>query len=101
MTYYKLKQMPNFILALPVVLIGLAASFTYLRHNPWGCITLGLIEPSIETTDKKTDVPVRIAKTDHSFSCNRNFAYLVHSMALIAFCMLFMHVQVRLSSLGE
>ena len=95
MAYYTAKQIPNFLLALPVVLIGLAASLTFIRHNLWCCLTLGLVKPTAEGTDKKTDEPIRTVRVADSFSSDKNFVYLVHAVALITFAMLFMHVQVR------
>ncbi|KAK2144702.1 hypothetical protein LSH36_737g05090 [Paralvinella palmiformis] len=92
LAYYQLKQLPNFILALPVVFIGIASGIWFLQNNFWCCVYLGLTSPNTES-DKKTDESVHRPERVGSFYSSSNFVYLIHMLSLITFGMLYMHVQ--------
>nr|XP_055066516.1 palmitoyltransferase ZDHHC18-A isoform X1 [Misgurnus anguillicaudatus] len=79
--YFQLKQIPNFILALPVATLGFAASYTYIMANLAFCMHLGLGD---KRKGKKTQV----------FYNPRVFVYVVHSSVLLLFGVFCMHVQV-------
>ena len=96
LAYYQLKQLPNFILALPVVFIGIASGIWFLQNNFWCCVYLGLTSPNTES-DKKTDESVHRPERVGSFYSSSNFVYLIHMLSLITFGMLYMHVQVSTS----
>lgn len=80
--YYELKQIPNFLLALPLVLIILVNSFKYLRSHRAYCWRLGIF-------DLKPTVLRSIQVADQN-----QFVFIVHSVVLTIFCVLFIHVQV-------
>lgn len=40
--YFQLKQIPNFLLALPMATLGMAAAYMYYTANPARCLRLGL-----------------------------------------------------------
>ncbi|XP_057196189.1 palmitoyltransferase ZDHHC18-A [Triplophysa rosa] len=79
--YFHLKQIPNFILALPIATLGLVASYTYIKATPVFCMYLGLGDKGKHT------------KT-HGFYNPRVFVYVVHSSVLLLFGVFCMHVQV-------
>lgn len=81
--YFRWKQIPNFILALPVATLGFVASYMYLIANPVFCMYLGLGE---REKDRK----------NHGFCNPRVFVYIVHSSVLLLLGIFCMHVQVRL-----
>lgn len=84
--YFRWKQIPNFILALPVATLGFIASYMYIMANPVFCMYLGLGDKG---KDRKT----------HGFYNPKVFVYIVHSSVLLLFGIFCMHVQVRLLKL--
>ncbi|NXH44525.1 PIGV mannosyltransferase, partial [Dicaeum eximium] len=89
--YFELRQIPNFLLALPVTLLGSWAAWTYIRTNPRHCLTLGLERSRNEERGKARD----------GFCGPAAFVYVVHSTALLAFGFCCMHVQVLTRFLGS
>lgn len=82
--YFELRQIPNFLLALPVTLLGSWAAWTYVSTNPRHCLTLGLERSKSEEGGKARD----------GFCGPATFVYVVHATALLAFGFFCMHVQV-------
>lgn len=89
--YFQLKQVPNFLLALPVTLLGSWAAWTYVSTNPRHCLTLGLERRKSEEKGKARD----------GFCGPAAFVYVVHATALLAFGFFCMHVQVLTRFLGS
>ncbi|NXY09247.1 PIGV mannosyltransferase, partial [Pteruthius melanotis] len=87
--YFELRQIPNFLLALPVTFLGSWAAWTYVRTNPRHCLTLGL-----EKSEEK-------GKPRDGFCGPAAFVYVVHATALLAFGFSCMHVQVLTRFLGS
>lgn len=83
--YFELKQIPNFMLALPMATLGIMAAYAYFQANPELCLRLGLWNTS---AGKGLDKP-----TPGMFN-PRVFVYVVHSTVLLVFGLLCMHVQV-------
>lgn len=97
--YYQYKQLPNFLLAAPMVLICVACAVSYFRRMPWFCVTLGILSASSTVSDeyKKTDETkdtIGDPKAKLKFSDPRLYPYIVHTTFLCVFGMLCMHVQV-------
>ncbi|NWW50852.1 PIGV mannosyltransferase, partial [Pedionomus torquatus] len=82
--YFELKQIPNFLLALPVTLLGSWAAWTYIVANPRHCLTLGLERRKSEEE----------GKLRAGFCCPAVFVYVVHATVLLVFGFFCMHVQV-------
>lgn len=80
--YYELKQIPNFLLASPIVFIILVNSFKYFQRNKAFCWRLGIfnLKPSVLRSITVGD--------------QNQFVFIVHAVALTIFCVLFIHVQV-------
>ncbi|XP_052555029.1 GPI mannosyltransferase 2 isoform X1 [Tympanuchus pallidicinctus] len=89
--YFELRQVPNFLLALPVSLLCSCAAWTFVVANPWHCLTLGL-----ERRKKK-----REGKPRAGFCCPAVFVYVVHATALLTLGFFYMHVQVLTRFLGS
>ena len=85
--YFELKQIPNFLLAMPMASLGIMAAYAYYQANPDMCLRLGLWESASRRLDKPTP----------GFFNPKVFVYVVHSTALLIFGTLCMHVQVRTS----
>ncbi|KAM6218419.1 GPI mannosyltransferase 2 isoform 4-T4 [Rhynchocyon petersi] len=90
--YYELKQVPNFLLATPVVILVACAIWTYVTAHPWFCLTLGLQK----IKNNKT-----LQKPEPGFLSPHVFVYLVHAAVLMIFGGLCMHVQVLTRFLGS
>ena len=73
--YFELRQIPNFLLALPVTLLGSWAAWTYILANPRHCLTLGLERRKSEEEGKPRA----------GFCCPAVFVYVVHATVLLAF----------------
>ncbi|KAM9369800.1 GPI mannosyltransferase 2 [Phaethornis superciliosus] len=82
--YFELRQIPNFLLASPVTLLGLWAAWTYVTANPRHCLTLGLERRKTEEDDKPRT----------GFCSPAVFVYVVHATVLLVFGFFCMHVQV-------
>ncbi|NWY62303.1 PIGV mannosyltransferase, partial [Chionis minor] len=89
--YFELRQIPNFLLALPVTLLGLWAAWTYVIAKPRHCLTLGLERRKSEEEGKGRA----------GFCCAAVFVYVVHATVLLAFGFFCMHVQVLTRFLGS
>ncbi|XP_065713325.1 GPI mannosyltransferase 2 [Patagioenas fasciata] len=88
--YFELRQIPNFLLALPVTLLSSWAAWTYLSANPRRCLTLGLERRNGEEN-----------KASAGFCGPAVFVYVVHATALLLFGFFCMHVQVLTRFLGS
>nr|XP_009941845.1 PREDICTED: GPI mannosyltransferase 2 [Opisthocomus hoazin] len=82
--YFELRQIPNFLLALPITLLGSWAAWTYVSANPRHCLTLGLERRRSEEEGKPRA----------GFCSPAVFVYVVHATALLVFGFCCMHVQV-------
>ncbi|XP_066838701.1 GPI mannosyltransferase 2 isoform X1 [Anser cygnoides] len=89
--YFELRQVPNFLLALPVTFLGFWAAGTYVVANPRHCLTLGL--------ERRKDE--QEGKPRAGFCCPAVFVYVVHATALLLFGFFCMHVQVLTRFLGS
>lgn len=80
--YYNVKQIPNFLLALPIILIIIVNSYKYFLRNKALCFRLGIfnLKPSVLRSITIGD--------------QNQFVFIVHAVALTVFCVLFIHVQV-------
>ncbi|XP_011647407.1 GPI mannosyltransferase 2 [Pogonomyrmex barbatus] len=82
--YYQFKQIPNFILALPILYIMLKCikEFTYEYKDE--LYSLGFLDSKIERENT-----IRVKK----YPLNM-FVFVVHGLFLTVFCLLFVHIQV-------
>lgn len=80
--YYELKQLPNFLLAMPIILIILVNAFKYFLRNQDYCWRLGIFNLR-QSILRKTTV------ADQNL-----FVFVAHAVIMCLFCVLFIHVQV-------
>ncbi|CAO1408849.1 unnamed protein product [Diamesa serratosioi] len=80
--YYEFKQIPNFLLAMPIIIIILYNSYKYFQRTKSFSLRLGVfnIKPWVVRTVSIAD--------------QNQFVFVVHAAALTLFCLLFIHVQV-------
>uniref|UniRef100_UPI00398EF19C palmitoyltransferase ZDHHC18-A n=1 Tax=Pristiophorus japonicus TaxID=55135 RepID=UPI00398EF19C len=86
--YYQLRQLPNFLLAFPVVALGVWAAWQYVLADPWYCLQLGLVGRKLKEETERDSKPLS------DFHSHRVFVYIVHATALLTFGVCFMHIQV-------
>lgn len=81
--YYELKQIPNFLLATPILFLMLNTSVIFFCKNLKITFHLGLASiKSLETLSNQ-------------------FIYILHGFALTCFCLLFVHIQVSTRMLAS
>ncbi|XP_039268740.2 GPI alpha-1,6-mannosyltransferase 2-like isoform X1 [Styela clava] len=82
--YYRIRKIPNFILALPCALLVAYGIFHYLRANRIQIVSLGLLT---DYTNSKHNKLLEFAKVNV-------FVYVCHSLFLLLFGICFMHIEV-------
>ncbi|KAL8603816.1 hypothetical protein ACOMHN_058551 [Nucella lapillus] len=91
MKYYQLKQIPNFILAGPIIALSLCACCSFYCLRPDACHRLGLVDADkykVETVGS-----CREERRNGWYSAGL-VVYLLHLLFLTAFGCCFMHIQV-------
>lgn len=88
--YYEAKQIPNFLLAAPAIMLGSWAALCYVASNPWHCLTLGLARRETGRTAAESST-----KPTVGFCSPGVLVYIIHSTALLIFGTFCMHIQVR------
>lgn len=83
MRYYQLRQLPNFFLATPVIVLSSKAVFSYLQKKIGYALYLGLWEEKEEQR-----------KIPDGFFSSKCYVYIVHCGVLLCMCLLFLHIQV-------
>ncbi|KAG6444924.1 hypothetical protein O3G_MSEX003650 [Manduca sexta] len=91
--YYKLKQIPNFILAFPILFLIMYHCMHYIINNIRLCLALGIRFNIFGNSNK---MPYRPKQYSKGFGANDPsiFVYIVHIMFLCIFCIFFVHIQV-------
>lgn len=82
LNYYEVKQIPNFLLAFPILFIIFYNSFKYFLRNQAYCFRLGIF-------NLKISVLRRVSIADQNL-----FVFIAHAVVLSIFCILFIHIQV-------
>lgn len=92
--YYQWKQIPNFLLAMPVVWVILTHAYRFAKQHLRLCCTLGLWE-DLSCTDTKVIEKLRVQMKQNKIKFAPGmFVYVVHVVFLTIFCILCIHVQV-------
>ncbi|CAG2106571.1 unnamed protein product [Medioppia subpectinata] len=81
--YYHLRQIPNFLLAFPIIVLNLKTCVTYLLLNSHRIVSIVCRRP--QQRHKKCD---SVLKNDMCF------VHIIHTLCLTMFCVLFVHIQV-------
>ena len=89
-------QVPNFVLAAPIIALACAAVVTYVRRQPATCLTIGNTLP----TSWLPGVLKRSEQASSGFGAPDVFVFVVQLAAMLSFGAVFMHIQVR-SQLGH
>ncbi|CAG2172382.1 unnamed protein product [Oppiella nova] len=84
LAYYEFKQIPNFLLALPVIALNLKTCLQYLLINKSRLMSLMAQQFHRQNREKY-----------HSIMNNdKCFVHIVYVLAMTVFCILFVHIQV-------
>lgn len=80
--YFEFKQIPNFLLATPIILIILVNAVKFFHRNQAYCLRLGIfnLRPSVL---KSTSIPDQ-----------NQFVFVAHAVVVTFFCLFCIHVQV-------
>jgi len=90
LTYWEAKQLPNFLLAAPAVVMVLHHSYQFFSVH-WGYVKrLGLVDNNLLGMPRKPCLQVR----QYQVLPRECFVFVVHATAMTVFAVLFMHVQV-------
>lgn len=81
MRYYQWRQLPNFLLAAPVITMIMYFCFKYVKTHAHYCLHLGLFDN--KATLKKMTLFER-----------QIFPFVIHGAFLTLFCIFFVHIQV-------
>ncbi|XP_034243618.1 GPI mannosyltransferase 2 [Thrips palmi] len=81
--YFEWKQVPNFILATPILSFIICRSIIFLNQNRFLVLHLGFIPAKVKDTQMKPN----------SMS-PKMFVFVIHALCLAAFCIAFVHIQV-------
>lgn len=80
LTYYEIKQIPNFLLAFPILFIFILSSLIYFNRNRSTLLSLGLRSSS---------------------KAQNEFVFIVHGFILSVFCLFCVHIQVSTRMLAS
>lgn len=90
MAYWDAKQLPNFLLAVPCILLVLHHSYEFFQVH-WDYVKrLGLVDNNLLGMPRRPCLAVR----QYRVLPRECFVYVVHATALALFGLFFMHVQV-------
>ena len=98
--YYELKQVPNFLLALPMVILCVSAIIDYCKQRSKYVCVLGIIETDRIQMECRKNLYFD-GKQVIGFFSDKSFVYMGHMTSLIIFGVTCMHVQVRNLQLKE
>ncbi|XP_062395236.1 palmitoyltransferase ZDHHC18-A [Sardina pilchardus] len=90
--YFQFKQIPNFLLALPIVTLGSLAAYVYVRSDREYCLWLGLFNRHAKEKEEKPPC---------GFFSRKVYVYVVQAMVLLVSGFFCMHVQVLTRFLGS
>ena len=91
LAYYRAKQIPNFILAAPIITLSLCACYSFYCAQPTACQVLGLIKmekSKVETIGGHSE------KEKSGWKNAELVVYVLHLLFLTSFGCFFMHIQV-------
>ena len=92
--YYEVKQIPNFFLALPMIVLCTSAIVDYFSHK-WKYVKLLGLSPSVDLSKYNK----HFREPTHRFYDDSMFVYIVHMLFLMLFGVTCMHVQVDITLL--
>ncbi|XP_041980484.1 GPI mannosyltransferase 2 [Aricia agestis] len=93
--YYRIKQIPNFALASPILFLILFHCLCYVKNNLKLCLRFGIRENILNYGYNNRNI-YRQRHYSKGFGANdpMMFVYVVHAIFLSTFCILFVHIQV-------
>ena len=88
LNYWKLIQIPNFVLAMPIVCVIIVASVSWILMNKELALNLGLVSMKEKVDEKDKCV-------NRSFwNCQFMVPFIFHALFLVIYGLFFIHVQV-------
>lgn len=95
LNYYRVHQIPNFLLAAPIIILSFAAVWTFLRSDWVNTMRLGILATvsRVESTSLVASQPPR-PKMSLGFYNPENFVHIAHLIALLVTALPVIHIQV-------
>jgi len=90
LSYWDVKQLPNFLLAAPCIYVVLNHSYTFFQVHWDFCKRFGLVDNNMLGMPRRPCLEVR----QYRLLPRECFVYVVHASFLAIFALFFMHVQV-------
>lgn len=90
--YFTLKQIPNFLLAAPILSISFYAIYFYAKHDWKRMLTLGLLSNEKKKTNNHNNGAFTTSM--HFYLKDENLVFIFHWLFLTLFAFIYMHVQV-------
>lgn len=84
--YYELKQIPNFLLAAPIIYLVLTNTYSFFKQHKNLCFNLGIFDHPFIVSNKDNDDP--------KIFNSKMFVFVFHALYLTVFCLFFVHIQV-------
>ncbi|XP_064635508.1 GPI mannosyltransferase 2-like [Lineus longissimus] len=94
LSYYTVNNIPNFLLALPIVILCSCAVMEYYMRNKKYVLTLGLYAELKEPSNQKKDEDATDTENELGFYSHRCFIYIAHLAALMLFGVTVAHIQI-------
>lgn len=91
--YFRPHQLPNFLLASPVLALSFSAIYTFIKSDWKNALTLGIFH-SHELTAERHSLRYYFVQTNLAFYRKANFVFIAHLAALLATSIPFIHIQV-------
>jgi len=90
LSYWEAKQLPNFVLAAPVIFVVLHHTYNFIQVHWDYCRRFGLVDNNLLGMPRKPCLAVR----QHRVLPRECLVYVAHASFLAVFSLFFMHVQV-------
>jgi len=98
--YFQLKQLPNFLLASPILSLALCSIVHYAKSRPQNFFSLGFLAPMEEKSSGAVFLSRDLSRSEEADSVGKSSSVRVEGMVLkliIVFCNYFAHLDVRYS----
>lgn len=94
LNYYRIHQIPNFLLAAPVIILSISAIYTFVKSDWPNTWTLGLNSTAARVEGIRNRSSASPSSLLSGFYNPENFVHLAHLFALLISALPFIHIQV-------
>jgi len=94
LAYYEVKQIPNFLLASPIILISYYGIWSYVSHDKSRYLTMGMKSDIATSSTEKTEIAPDESSTTTGFLSDRTLPHVYLWTILVIIVVTSMHVQI-------